>query len=137
MFQHLRARVVMPTPSLVLRLVAVVLAVGCGSSARPSPPPLTDTDRLIRDLCPKQIAVLGEANMHGGAATLEGLAFASALPGTTLRYFDRAKLTALGPRTARPLTYQPTDAAWASVVDGLVVQREERAPSFVPAPPVR
>jgi hypothetical protein len=71
------------------------------------------------------------------ADSIEGLAFGSASPGATLRYFDRAELTALGPRTARPLTYQPIDAAWASVVDGLVVQREERAPNFVPAPPAR
>jgi erythromycin esterase-like protein len=71
------------------------------------------------------------------ADSIEGLAFGSASPGATLRYFDRAELTALGPRMARPLTYQPTDAAWASVVDGLVVQREEHAPNFVPAPPAR
>ena len=71
------------------------------------------------------------------ADSIEGLAFASASPGTALRYFDRAELTALGSRTARPLSYQPTDAVWASVVDGMVVQREERAPSFVPAPPAR
>jgi erythromycin esterase-like protein len=69
------------------------------------------------------------------ADSIEGLAFAAASPGTVLRYLDRAALTALGPRAARPLTYQPVVAAWDAIVDGLVVQREERAPTVVLAPP--
>ncbi|WP_338270458.1 erythromycin esterase family protein [Corallococcus caeni] len=62
--------------------------------------------------------------------SLEGWAFAGHAADT--RYLDTRQLQDFGPRVARPLNYTWTTAPWATVLDGLLIFREE-AP-YRPAP---
>ncbi|MFY0566563.1 erythromycin esterase family protein [Archangium lansingense] len=57
------------------------------------------------------------------ADSLEGWAFSSHTADT--RYLDGSQLRDLGPRVARPLYYSWMTAPWATVMDGLLVFREE------------
>ncbi|NTX32936.1 erythromycin esterase family protein [Myxococcus sp. CA033] len=68
--------------------------------------------------------------------SLEGWAF-SGHTGDT-RYLDGSQLRDFGPRVARPLNYAWMTAPWATVMDGLLIFREEAPPRPVtrasPAP---
>ncbi|MFP2928576.1 erythromycin esterase family protein [Pyxidicoccus sp. 3LG] len=64
-----------------------------------------------------------------GADSLEGQAFSNHTGDT--RYLDGSQLRDLGPRVARPLTFSWMTAPWATVMDGLLVFREERPPRAV------
>ncbi|MBN9685722.1 MULTISPECIES: hypothetical protein [unclassified Corallococcus] len=56
--------------------------------------------------------------------SLEGQAFVNHTADT--RYLDGHALRELGPRVARPLTYTSwMKAPWATVMDGLLIVREE------------
>ncbi|WNG55321.1 erythromycin esterase [Archangium gephyra] len=60
------------------------------------------------------------------ADSLEGQAFSSHTSDT--RYLDGSQLRDFGPRVARPLNYSWMTAPWATVMDGLLVFREETPP---------
>ncbi|WP_244227463.1 erythromycin esterase family protein [Corallococcus aberystwythensis] len=64
------------------------------------------------------------------ADSLEDWAFLDHTADT--RYLDGRQLRDLGPRMARPLTYSWMKAPWATVMDGLLIFREERPPHPVP-----
>jgi erythromycin esterase-like protein len=64
------------------------------------------------------------------AGSLEAHAFAGAAAGD-LRYLDRAQLAGLGAVPARPINYQYQTADWSTIVDGMIVIREERQPQYV------
>ena len=63
------------------------------------------------------------------ADSLEDWAFASHTGDT--RYLDGNQLRDFGPRVARPLSYAWMTAPWATVLDGLLVFREEAPPRAV------
>ncbi|XXF80122.1 erythromycin esterase family protein [Myxococcaceae bacterium GXIMD 01537] len=63
------------------------------------------------------------------ADSLEGWAFSNHTADT--RYLDGRQLRDVGPRSARPLTYAWMTAPWATVMDGLLVFREEAPPRAV------
>ncbi|WP_233166104.1 erythromycin esterase family protein [Archangium sp. Cb G35] len=60
------------------------------------------------------------------ADSLEGQAFSNHTADT--RYLDGSQLRDLGPKVARPLDYSWMTAPWATVMDGLLVFREETPP---------
>jgi erythromycin esterase-like protein len=64
--------------------------------------------------------------------SLEGQAFAPG--GADVRYFDRSELARLGPIASRAMGETFSRVSWAEVVDGMVVFREERPPTFVRGP---
>lgn len=64
------------------------------------------------------------------AGSLEAHAFAGSAAGD-LRYLDRAQLAALGAVPARPINHRYQTASWSTIVDGMIVIREERPPQFV------
>lgn len=60
------------------------------------------------------------------ADSLEGWAFSNHIADP--RYLDGSQLRDLGARVARPLNYSWMTAPWATVMDGLLVFREETPP---------
>lgn len=60
------------------------------------------------------------------ADSLEGWAFSNHTADT--RYLDGSQLRDFGSRKARPLNYSWMTAPWATVMDGLLIFREERPP---------
>lgn len=60
------------------------------------------------------------------ADSLEGVAF-SGHTGDT-RYLDASQLRAFGPKKARPFDYVWIEGPWATVMDGLLIFREEAPP---------
>jgi erythromycin esterase-like protein len=66
------------------------------------------------------------------ADSLEAWAFSNHAADT--RYLDGRQLRDFGPRVARPLNYAWATAPWASVMDGLLVFREENPPRPVTRP---
>lgn len=54
------------------------------------------------------------------------------LGGTGVRYVDRGELERLGPMASRAMGETFSRVPWAEVVDGMVVFREDRPPTFVP-----
>jgi erythromycin esterase-like protein len=68
---------------------------------------------------------------------VEARAFAGGASGD-FAYLGRADLVRYGRSTARALDYSKlTDAPWSEIIDGLLVLREERVPSFVHDPKPR
>lgn len=61
------------------------------------------------------------------ADSLEGWAFANHSADT--RYLDAKTLRELGPKAARPISYKWLTGPWETVLDGLLVIREENPPS--------
>ncbi|AGC43837.1 erythromycin esterase [Myxococcus stipitatus DSM 14675] len=61
------------------------------------------------------------------ADSLEGWAFSG--QATETRYLDASQLRDLGPRAARPISYAWMTGPWATVMDGLLVFREESPPN--------
>jgi erythromycin esterase-like protein len=65
--------------------------------------------------------------------SFEARAFAGGAPGD-LGYLGRADLVRYGRGTARALDYgKLTEAPWSEIIDGLLVLREERVPTFIHA----
>ncbi|MCY1042767.1 erythromycin esterase family protein [Corallococcus sp. bb12-1] len=64
------------------------------------------------------------------ADSLEAWAFSNHTSDT--RYLDGSQLRDLGARVARPLDYSWMTASWATVLDGLLIFREEALPHRVP-----
>ncbi|RYZ17245.1 MAG: erythromycin esterase [Myxococcaceae bacterium] len=64
------------------------------------------------------------------ADSIEGEALSGHASDT--RYLDGSQLRALGPRVARPLSYVWATASWATVMDGLLIFREETLPHPLP-----
>ncbi len=102
----------------------------------------------IRELLGQQAAVVGVSAYSGSYGwyknppkildiaspeSLEGRVYLE--PGGDLRYVSKEELRRLGTIEARPIYYsQPTTAAWADLLDGLVIIREERPPQYVRDP---
>ncbi|MBN9685723.1 MULTISPECIES: hypothetical protein [unclassified Corallococcus] len=51
-------------------LLLIPLLSGCASSPRTEAPRLSDADRIVQELCGKQMALLGEESHHGSARTV-------------------------------------------------------------------
>ncbi|RKH43036.1 erythromycin esterase [Corallococcus sp. AB050B] len=51
-------------------LLLLSLLASCASSPRSEAPPPSDTDRIVRELCDKRMALLGEESHHGSARTV-------------------------------------------------------------------
>lgn len=51
-------------------LLLIPLLASCAASPRSEAPPLSDTDRIVRELCDKRMALLGEESHHGSARTV-------------------------------------------------------------------
>ncbi|RKG68805.1 erythromycin esterase [Corallococcus sp. CA054B] len=51
-------------------LLLIPLLSSCASSPRSEAPPVSDADRIVRELCDKQLALLGEESHHGSARTV-------------------------------------------------------------------
>ncbi|RYZ42790.1 MAG: erythromycin esterase [Myxococcaceae bacterium] len=64
------------------------------------------------------------------ADSLEAWAFSSHI--TDARYLDGSQLRDLGARVARPVDYSWMTTPWATVLDGLLIFREEAPPHRVP-----
>ncbi|MHA7630657.1 erythromycin esterase family protein [Corallococcus sp. M7] len=51
-------------------LLLIPLLSGCATPPRTEAPPVSDADRIVRELCGKQMALLGEESHHGSSRTV-------------------------------------------------------------------
>ena len=135
-----------PRPRKTLVWLATIHAAKSLASLNADGPPPTSFGALVRERFGEQAFILGFSALSGSYSlsvtprrfvlepaledSLEARAFSAPAPQDT-RYLARDQLRDAGPRAARPLSYAWVTTSWETVLDGLLVFREERPPTAV------